>query len=354
MRKIIHNIIICLPIVILTACDVHEWPQTPEFTKLHLRLDYETDMTEWKHLYDGEDVIEQEYGRTYDNHHEDGKIRYIVRTYPILENKRTALDYTQEFVFTKDNSDGYNHRLTIDIQPGNYNVMVWSDLVQTGGDSHFHNADDFTEIRLQGVHKGNSDYRDAFRGSNYISLTADRMEHLPDTLDIVMQRPFAKFELVTNDVAEFISKESGRIVSKAGGNNSGAPDVPPTGAVNIEDYKVAIHYVGFMPCAYSMHTDKPVDSSTGVMFESSLKKLSESEASIGFDYVIAGEKESAVNVQIGIFNKQGKQLSITGPIEVPLKRSHHTILTGMFLMSEASGGVTINPKYDGDHNLIFP
>ena len=85
MRKIIHNIIICLPIVILSACDVHEWPQTPEFTKLHLRLDFETDMTEWKHLYDGGDVIEQEYGRTYDNHHEDGKIRYIVRTYPILE-----------------------------------------------------------------------------------------------------------------------------------------------------------------------------------------------------------------------------------------------------------------------------
>jgi len=45
---------------------------------------------------------------------------------------------------------------------------------------------------------------------------------------------------------------------------------------------------------------------------------------------------------------------LTEPIEVPLKRSHHTIMTGMFLMSEASGGVTINPDFDGDHNLIFP
>ena len=351
MKKIIH-IIICLPIVILSACDVHEWPQTPEFTKLHLRLDYETDMTEWKHLYDGGDVIEQEYGRTYDNHHEDGKIRYIVRTYPILENKRTALDYTQEFVFTKDNSDGYNHRLTIDILPGNYNVMVWSDLVQTGGDSHFHNADDFTEIRLQGVHKGNSDYRDAFRGSNYISLTADRMEHLPDTLDIVMQRPLAKFEFITNDVREFINKESLRIAEK--GTKSKASDSTTSKTVDIGDYKVVFHYVGFMPDAYSIHTDKPVDSSTGVMFESTLEKLSESEASLGFDYVFLNDKKSAVNVQIGIYDKEGTQLSITKPIEVPLKRSHHTILTGMFLMWETSGGITVNPNFDGNHNLIFP
>ena len=93
-----------------------------------------------------------------------------------------------------------------------------------------------------------------------------------------------------------------------------------------------------MPHAYSMYTDKPVDSSTGVMFESTLRKLSESEASMGFDYVFVNGKKSAV----------------TEPIEVPLKRSHHTTLTGMFLMSEASGGVTINPDFDGDHNLIFP
>ena len=114
------------------------------------------------------------------------------------------------------------------------------------------------------------------------------------------------------------------------------------------------YFVGFMPDAYSMNTDKPVDSSTGVMFESTLRKLSESEATMGFDYVFVNGKKSAVTVQIGIYDNEGTQLSLTEPIEVPLKRSHHTIMTGMFLMSEASGGVTINPDFDGDHNLIFP
>ena len=109
-----------------------------------------------------------------------------------------------------------------------------------------------------------------------------------------------------------------------------------------------------MPNTYSMYTDKPVDSSTEVMFETTLKKLSDTEASMGFDYVFVNGKQSAITIQIGLYDNHGTQLSLSGPIEVPLKRSHHTILTGMFLLSEASGGVTINPDFDGEHNLIFP
>lgn len=352
MRKILHYVIF-LPVFFVLACDVHQWPETADFVKLHLCLNYETEMTEWKHLYNGREVNEQGYGQIYDNYIDYGKIRYIVRTYSISSKMRPSSDYTQEFVFTKDISEGYNYNVTLDIMPGNYKVMVWSDLVQTSGDSHFHNADDFTEIRLQGDHTGNNDYRDAFRGSDNIYLLADQMEHQPDTLNIVMQRPFAKFELVTDDIVEFIDKESVRIVSKADGDRSQSSDDTQKETVNIEDYKVVFYYVGFMPDTYSIHADKPVDSSTGVMFESTMKQISESEATMGFDYVFANENKSAVNVQIGIYDKEGTQLSLTKPIEVPLKRSHHTILTGTFLMSEASGGVTINPNFGGDHNLIF-
>ena len=307
MRKILY-LIICMPLLLFSACDVHEWPETQEFVKMHLRLNYETDMTEWEHIYDGTSVIEQGLGDTYDNHQDYGKIRYIVRTYPVSDKQRTMQDYVQEFVFTKDIAEGYDHEVTLDVLPGNYNVMVWSD-------------DNFAEIMLQGDHKGNTNHRDAFRGTNNISLIADVMERLPDTLNVAMQRPLAKFEFVTNDVVEFIDKESTRIASKANGNKSASADDTPTRAVNIEDYKV--------------------------MFESTLKKLSDSEASMGFDYVFVNGKKSAVTVQIGIYDNEGTQLSLTEPIEVPLKRSHHTIMTGMFLMSEASGGVTINPDFDG-------
>lgn len=347
MRKILY-LIICMPLLLFSACDVHEWPETPEFVKMHLRLNYETDMTQWEHLYDGASVIEQGLGDTYDNHQDYGKIRYIVRTYPVSEKQRTMQDYVQEFVFTKDIAEGYDHEVTLNVLPGNYNVMVWSDLVKTSGDTHFHNADNFAEIMLQGDHKGNTDHRDAFRGSNNISLVADFIEHEPETLDVIMQRPLAKFEFLTTDLKEFIDKEYEFLQKEAATRG----EVPPT-RVNTDDYKVVFYYSGYMPYAYNMNTDKPVDSKTGVLFESKLGVLNANEASLGFDYVFVNGKKSAVTIQIGLYDKEDRQLAVSDPINVPLQRNHHTILKGSFLMQEASGGITINPDFDGNHNIEF-
>lgn len=351
MKRLLY-LIISLPLIWLTACDVHEWPELPDKISLHVRLNYETDMTVWEHLYDKESVKELGFGETYDNHQKQGKIRYIIRTYPILDKQQVSQKYTQEFVFIKDISEGYDHEVTLDLLPGNYNLMIWSDLMSENHNSYY-NTDNFAEISLQGEHKGNTDYRDAFRGTNRISLVADVIERLPDTLDIAMQRPLAKFEFITNDVVKFIDKESTRLASKANGNPTSSSDDTPTRTVNLADYKVVFYYVGFMPDAYSINTDKPVDSSTGIIFESSLKKLTESEATIGFDYVFVNGKESTITLQIGIIDKDDEQLSLTDPIEVPLQRSHHTLLRGMFLTSEASGGIFINPEFDGDYNLTF-
>ena len=352
MKKFLY-LIICLPFL-LTACDVHEWPDTPESVKFHLRLNYETDMTEWHHLYDGGNVLEQRYGETYDNHLNSGQIRYVVRAYPISEKQRTSQNVMQEFVYTKDIARGYDHEVTLDLPEGNYNIMVWSDLVKFNTDTPFYDAANFALIKLQGNHQANTDHRDAFRGTNSISLVADIMERVPDTLDIAMQRPLAKFEFVTDDVLEFLDKEATRVASKANGGKAALDDAAASRVINIEDYKVVFYYVGFMPNTYSIYTDKPVDSALGVLFESTLKKISESEASVGFDYAMVNGIKSSVTVKIGIYDKEDEQLSLSDPIEVPLQRNYHTIIRGMFLMSETSGGVIINPEFDGDHNLIFP
>lgn len=347
MRKILY-LIMCLPILFLSACDVHEWPETPEFVKMHLRLNYETDMTEWEHLYDGAEVIEQGYGETYDNHRDYGKIRYIVRTYPVSEKMRTTSDYTQEFVFTKDISEGYDHEVTLDLLPGNYNVMVWSDLVHTNGNDHFYEATSFAEITLREGHKGNTDHRDAFRGTSNICLVADIVEHDSPILDVVMQRPLAKFEFVTTDLKEFIDKEYQYLLKEAETRG----ELLPT-RVNTDDYKVVLYYSGYMPFAYNMNADKPVDSKLGVSFESKIDVLNENEASLGFDYVFVNGKTSSVTVQIGLYDKEDSQLALSVPINVPLQRNHHTVVKGSFLMEETSGGITINPDFDGNHNIVI-
>ena len=346
---------IIMPLLLLCGCNVHEWPEAADTVSLHLRLNYATEMTEWYHLCDETTVEEQGEGNSYDNTLSRGRMRSIIRAFPTATKQRTAQTCTAEYVITRDLSEGYDHSLTIDLPAGSYDIMIWSDLTADGDDLPYHNADNFAEITLQEPHAGSTNYRDAFRGRSQAILSADYKERLPDTLDIAMERPLAKFEFITNDVVEFIKKEAVRIASKANAAK-GSLEVPeaPSRAIDIADYKVVFYYIGFMPNAYSIHADTHVDCSTGVFFESTLKKLSEREATMGYDYVFVNGKTSAVTVQIGIYDSEGEQLSLTAPIEVPLKRNRHTLMSGMFLMSKTSGGVTINPDYDGDHNLIIP
>ena len=347
MRKILF-FILYIPMLLLTSCDVHEWPEMIERVPFHLRLTYNTDMSEWEHLYDGTSVIEQGLGRTYKNHRDYGQIRYIVRAYPVSEKMRATSDYTQEFSFTKDISQGYDHEVTLDLPAGTYNIMIWSDLVHNSEDVHSYDATNFAEIRLHGDHQGNTDYRDAFRGSNNITLVADFVEHLPDTLDVTMQRPLAKFEFITTDLQEFIDKEIEFLKKEA---ETRGEDVPTR--VDTDKYKIVFQYAGFMPNTYNMNTDKPIDSSLGVFFESSLDVLNENEASLGFDYVFVNGKEAGVSIQIGLYDSKNRQMALSEPIDVPLRRSYHTLIKGSFLMQQASGGITIKPEFDGNHNIVI-
>ena len=352
MKHLLY-ILISLPILLFTSCDVHEWPDAPATEKLHLKLNYDTHITNWVHLYDGDKVIEQGLGSSYDNSIDYGTMRYIIRAYPMKNARYTSQYYTHEFVLTKNISEGYNHEVTLDLTPGNYNLMVWSDIMR-GSNEYYYDPANFSEITLQGEYVGNSDCRDAFRGTNSIEIVSDIIDEAPDTISVTMQRPLAKYSIVTNDIKEFIEKEATRIATKAAGSEKESSDESSTRIVNLDDYKVIFYYVGFMPNAYNISTDKPVDASTGNSFESTLSILNDAEALIGFDYVFVNGKESAITVRIGIYDKENTQISLTEAIEIPLKRSHHTILTGTFLLSKATGGVSINPNYNGDHNFILP
>ena len=318
--------------------------QNPDPTKatLHIMLNYETSMTQWDHVYDGTKVVETGLGETYENTCEGGQIRYVVRVCPVSPERGTISEGAAEFVFVKDVSAGYDAELTVNVVPDNYNVMVWSDFSEGSELENTYTTSDFSGILQNEEHLGNSEHNDAFRGTTMISMSADLENNPVDTVYVTMNRPLAKFEFIANDLPEFINKIAGGIQTKTGTS------------VDTDDYKVRFYYVGFKPDVYSMHTDKPVDASIGVTFESTMSMLENSEVKIGFDYVFVGDNASAVTLQVGVYDNNDKQISLTEPIKVPLMRDRHTILTGAFLTPDASKGVQINPDYDGDHNWILP
>lgn len=322
MKRLLY--VITMAVLLFTGCDVHEWPEMPQTVSFYLKLDYRTDMTLWPHSYDGENLAELGTGPVIPSVRPYGIMRYIIRAYPYNQEQNILESYTHEFILYKNIADGYNNGLAINLPPGKYNIMVWSDMQIATSQPHFYNCSNFGEIALTGEYQGNNDWRDAFCGKEDITLVAQIMEHLPDTLSLQMERPLAKYEFITRTDTK----------------------------VNLNDYRIEFRYVGFMPSTYSLYTGRPVDSSTGIAFNSKLKSLSDTTASLGFDYVFTNSTTSAVTLQIIIYDKNGIYVSTSSPIEVPLRRSYCTTITGMFLTGNAQGGVSIYPYYNGDHNLI--
>lgn len=336
MKKLIPALAL-LPLMTFTSCDPESLPDALKPVTVHVRLNYETEMTKWHWEFDGANLSEKELGETYDNSLSGGQMRYLVRVYPIiggLDTKSFTLgDLYHECTYTKDIAAGYNHDVELNLLPGEYNIMVWSDMVENEGDVPYYDASNFAGIKLQGQHAANTDYRDAFRGVSSVTLVA---EPKVDTVDVTMQRPLAKYEVITTDLKEFIKRESEYL-----------PEV------DLDSYKVKFLYTGFMPNTYNLHSDKAVDAVQGVLFESKLNAISEQEASIGFDYVFSGDKSSSVSVKVGIYDAQDKQISVSKSIEMPLFRSRHTVLRGSFLMNDASGGIMVDPDFDGKHDVII-
>lgn len=350
-----------LPLVLLTACDVHEWPDVPDGVPVTLKLRFETDMNRWNYEHDGSDVIEIGEADTYDNSRGYGLMRYVIRAYPAdTKTRRDEVQPVREFFFSKDVTEGYDHEVSITLPPGRYTLAVWSDLVEYSGDSPFYDISDFSGIKIAGEYEGCNDYRDAFRGYADITITDDVTERLPETREVIMERPLAKFEFVANDVADFVNQENSRYNSESGSaaekEGANAPDggdnVAPV-KINVENYRVVFQYFGYMPSSFGMWADKPVDSSTDVYFESTITKINEEEASMGFDYVMVNGSQTSVTLRLGIYDKEGKLLSVTDPITVPLLRNRHSVVRGRFLTTDAGGGLGIDPSYDGDFNLFF-
>ena len=365
----------------VTSCAVHEWPE-PSPADVIVNLDFDTQLPQYKVLNE-EGTRASHDGRDYD-------IRYAIAAYRLLQDGSYAEEPFLLKVFSKDEIEELNATFRFSIDEGSYRFYVWTDFVLAGTRSdYFYNTTSFRRISLQGTHEGNNDFRDAFSGSADLQVIRRGSKETPSTVTVQMRRPLAKFEFITTDLQEFITKtieamirkEEAEAAAKAGETKSEGGDNPEditpiesdtktdgdtksdddtksdgdtkTPVVDLEKYKVVFFYSGYMPNAYNMMEGKPCDSATGVKFSSAISAIDSHDARLGFDYVFVNGKESSVMVTVGLYDEEGTQLSMSNQIEVPIKRSMLTTVRGSFLMQNTGGGVAIEPGFDGEYNIVL-
>lgn len=336
----------------ITSCAVHEWPE-PSPADVIVNLDFDTQLPQYKVLNE-EGTRASHDGRDYD-------IRYAIAAYRLLQDGSYAEEPFLLKVFSKDEIDELNATFRFSIDEGSYRFYVWTDFVLAGTQSdYFYNTTNFRRISLQGTHEGNNDFRDAFSGSADLKVIRLGSKETPSTVTVQMRRPLAKFEFITTDLQEFITKtieamirkEEAEAAAKAGETKSDGDTKTPV--VDLEKYTVVFFYSGYMPNAYNMMEGKPCDSATGVKFSSAISAIDNHDARLGFDYVFVNGEESSVMVTVALYDEEGTQLSISRQIEVPIKRSMLTTVRGSFLMQNTGGGVAIDPGFEDEFNIYIP
>lgn len=345
--KHMSRVFACFCLVLFSSCAIHEWPSVEKQVPVVLTVKYnlaELDWVEYEYKEDAPDVGLKKQDSKINDEIVHGKLNYTVRMIPLLTKAGRDYSNYHEYKVTRDVAESQEFGIAMEVPPGVYDVAVWVDYLVGDTEESYYNTDDFAEIKLNGQHEGNNEYHDAFRGIGTVVLVGNIVDDNPIEVTVEMARPLARYELVTTDLAEFVANETAR----KGVDVEGGEDL------NLDDYKVMVHYVGYYPDTYSIFTDKPVDSSTGVFFESTLKQLDANRASLGFDHAFVSESGSAVTVQMAIYDKDGSEVAATSPLEINLKRNCHSIMQGSFLMSRAPGGIQVNPEYEGDNNIIIP
>jgi len=273
------------------------------------------------------------------------QLRYTICAYD-LEARAVSPVPRATLTFTEPIGQEIDRYLELELLPGDYRLVVWADYVDANSISDkYYDTSDFAEIILNGEngHPGSNPYRDAFYGETSVRIN---MPNEPATeAEVLLKRPMAKYTFVSNDLREFLDKETSRM------RNVPEADMAPLQAPPLTDYTVRIVYTRYMPCSFNLHTGKPADSRTGVEYRSLISVMDDDNAQLAFDFIFTNGTETSVAVAMEVIHKDGTVVGRMPQFDVPLKRSHHTIITGKFLTTKSGGDIGINPGFDGDFNI---
>ncbi len=338
-----------LTLCAVCSCSVHEWPDAGTPAALRLELRFSEDLPPY---------LDVDRGTRSGGTAEDRCVRHSLRFYPGLPGGGYAEEDTRELrlVLTGDAGAGLDRTAEVELPEGRWLVRCWTDYAERGSSADlYYGTEDFRSVTVLGeAYEGSTDFRDAFAGSAEADVRRRGSREEPVSALLEMRRPLAKFRFIATDLRQLETKVLRERRGSAEGDAPGAPGAAARG-FDPSDYEIRFSYASFLPCAFDLAADRPVDSRSGVRFAGEFTPLSEGEALLGFDYVLVNGAESSVQVRVELRERaSGELLSLTPPIEVPLLRSRLTTVRGDFLTAGAGGGIGVDPGFGGEFDITLP
>lgn len=224
-----------------------------------------------------------------------------------------------------------------------YKIVAWMDYVdkQVLKDQYHKTSLGLTNVRFVEPFVSNTDQRDCFSGSVLVDLEPykDKLESKVVVEDIIY-RHVAKYTIIANDVEKYITRTNTKGETKT--------------EEDINRFTAKITYQGYMPISFDVATNKPNDAKIGLEYTASLSLINGKEAMICFDYPLVNGPSSMTSVSMRIFDENGVLINEVGDVHVPLTRDKLTVVRGEYLTRTYSPGVSIDPSYNGEFEIIIP
>lgn len=174
--------------------------------------------------------------------------------------------------------------------------------------------------------------REAFYGHVSVKLSAKVV-----TTTLQTKTPYAPYRILATDLDVYEQ------LQKA----NGWPD--------IQDLRVRVTYVGYIPCSFDVLSGRPSDSARGVSYECGIRFLSDGTPVLAEDKVLVNGTATNIGVSIEIINPvNGEIISSSGEIAISCCYGSRAIAEGAILSAGTTGGsVGIDTRWEGEYDIIF-
>lgn len=335
--------------LLMAGCDtVYEFPPEdgevdPTLVKFKLTVHLDIEM-------------DYEYSQTVTRQHGTTRPRVIVECYPddrtglpdMPSNLYRSAPYRRKVVPVNGTISGLQQiEMEIELAPRPYLFVVWADYSDGEAlDDLYYDTSRLYTIGYTERYQGNTALRDAAWATEKIDLSPYAGEWYVELhKEMLLTRPLARYEIITQDLDRFAT-ELARNREKETMSHVDFLE-------GLEQYRVVVRHAGFCPSEFDAASGRLGNARTGVAFEGSLTLIDEHSALMAFDYLMTGPEESAVTIDMDIYDAEGAMVKQATGIRVPFRRNVLTRVYGNFLTTQYAPHIGIDPEYEGEFNIYL-
>lgn len=231
--------------------------------------------------------------------------------------------------------------VTMKLHARNYQLVVWADYVKAdqAGDLYY-DTETLSPVFELGAYRGNTEQKDVLTGSVELNLTMYRSQwNGEEQIDMTLRRPLGRYELITTDVADFISS---------------------MGEANVQGkvFTARIKYAYDIFTGFDAYSQQVCNRLRYMQYTTNFRILTDgtTEMRIGFDYLFIADEEKDVPIELEIVDAQGVTVS-RSVFSFYCKRNKNAVVKGDFLCAEPSkaddgNGIEIQTDYDEEINIL--